>query len=188
MSDAEGRRPFTERFGHVQYSRVKNRVTHWRIGLINSARCEFPGCGISGGYGVLIFDHCHRHGVVRGVLCQGCNVRVGRIEAAFLLEGVTVDLGASAYGDWLRNCPGCSGSSPRPPAGPFALTLSRPHATARPPLAVAGPPVSLPRLRVAHLPVDPRRTLCGRVADAMVADAEGKALCGVCARRAGELR
>jgi hypothetical protein len=180
-------RPFTECFGHVQYNQVKRRPDHWRIGVLAERGCEFSGCGAGIELETLVFDHCHLHGVVRGILCNGCNVRVGRIEAALLLDGVTVDLGTSAYGDWLRNCPGCAGTPPLPGRGPFALTLFHSRA-AKPPLAVSGAPVSLPRLRTAHLPSGPRRTLCGRIADAMVTDTEGKALCGVCARRAGELR
>lgn len=42
--------------------------------------CEL--CNREGAFGIydLVIDHCHSSGKIRGVLCNSCNVRVGRIE------------------------------------------------------------------------------------------------------------
>lgn len=177
--------PFVERFGHVQYLQVKRRPDHWRASVANNSICEFDGCRAGGGYGALIFDHCHRHGIVRGILCNGCNVRIGRIEALLGLAGVAVDLGVTAFARWLANCPECPESRDRiAPKEPFATLPFR--ATPEPVRVIPGPPVALARARRAHLLSTGKRTLCGLVADAMVSEV-GKPLCLGCAHRAARL-
>lgn len=177
-------RPFTERFGHVQYTVAKGRPDHWRISVVAGSTCEFPGCEVRGGYGVMVFDHCHRHGWVRGMLCSSCNVKVGRVEAVMTLDDVSVDLGTSGYARWLANCPDCPGEPGRriPPRGPFAVGIPTPRA--RKPIPVnPGAPVARPGARIAHLPATAMATLCGRVADGMTAAAE-LPVCRVCTARA----
>lgn len=173
---------FIERFGHVQYLQVMRRPAHWRIAAAAKAVCEFTGCDVAGGYYALIFDHCHRHGVVRGVLCTGCNVRVGRIEAVMTIEGVTVDLGTSAYGQWLSRCPDCAGTPRLLPQGPFVPLVNFARAPKPAVVAMSSTPFSLPRMRTAHLLLNTKGTLCGLVADAMV-PSEEKPICGGCRRR-----
>ncbi|WP_425565020.1 endonuclease domain-containing protein [Saccharopolyspora taberi] len=53
-------------------------------GLLGLARgrcalCGVPGCGMR-----LIFDHCHRSGLTRGLLCSSCNTWEGVGQAAVL--------------------------------------------------------------------------------------------------------
>lgn len=47
------------------------------------ALCGEPERGLSRGVvKLLAVDHCHKTGLVRGLLCSACNLSVGRIEAA----------------------------------------------------------------------------------------------------------
>lgn len=58
----------------------------------------------------MVFDHCHWHGWIRGMICPQHNMRLGQLEAVMRFKGVTVDLGKSAYASYLELCPGCSGA------------------------------------------------------------------------------
>jgi len=97
-----------------------------RISYARTAACEFPGCGLTGEYAeVLVFDHCHVHGFVRGLLCTGHNARLCQIEAVAAISGVTVDLGTTPYAKMLARCPGCSGSPVIEARGAFAPRADR---------------------------------------------------------------
>lgn len=54
----------------------------------------------------LVTDHCHRHGQVRGEVCQVCNVQLGKADAAFW-RGDIAEI-HSAYLDHLRLCETCA--------------------------------------------------------------------------------
>ena len=91
---------FTEHFGNVQYARVIKKPAAWRTRCLARYYCEFTGCR---GDGAVVFDHCHRHGWIRGVLCKGCNIRLGHLEAVMSIDGVTVDLGSTGYARFLAS-------------------------------------------------------------------------------------
>jgi hypothetical protein len=98
---------FTEKFGTVSYTTLKAKPPHWRHGYAATANCEL-GCGGEGEYGTaVVFDHCHRHGWVRGLVCNMCNSRIGQIEAVMAIPGVRVDLGTSPWATFLAGCPDC---------------------------------------------------------------------------------
>ncbi len=68
----------------------------YRAGLRTSGPCELcPGRADR-------TDHCHRHGLIRGQLCNSCNVRMGYAD-----RGRPVSLRFRAF---RLRCPGC-----RPP-------------------------------------------------------------------------
>ncbi len=177
---------FIERFGHVDYRTVVRQPAHWKVSCLDESCCEMEGCRSRST--VYVFDHCHRHGWVRGVLCNGCNVKLGYLESVMSIPGVTVDLGNTAYGRFLANCPGGAENvaSWLPGKGPFGQPDPVHYRTAAQRrhdriLAInPGRPVARPGARVAHLPVGLSRTVCGRVADAMTA-AIGMPICRACA-------
>jgi hypothetical protein len=58
----------------------------------------------------LVFDHCHLHGWVRGLVCPECNNRIASLETRH--EGGS-DITAAVLFGYLENCPGC-GPAARP--------------------------------------------------------------------------
>jgi hypothetical protein len=50
------------------------------------AICGVSAAGSGGKWGVLVVDHCHRTGKVRGLLCTSCNVRLAKVGDS--LEGL----------------------------------------------------------------------------------------------------
>jgi len=164
-----------------------------RISFARTAACEFPGCGLTGEYAeVLVFDHCHVHGFVRGLLCTGHNARLCQIEAVAAISGVTVDLGTTPYAKMLARCPGCSGSpviearSAFAPPPPEWLTRQRAREERAAAIPSAGAPLTRPGAALAHVPLGGGRTACGRVTDAML-PAGGQPLCQKCFRALGRL-
>lgn len=149
-----------------------------RISYARTAACEFPGCGLTGEYAeVLVFDHCHVHGFVRGLLCTGHNARLCQIEAVAAISGVTVDLGTTPYAKMLARCPGCSGSpviearSAFAPPPPEWLTRQRAREERAAAIPSAGAPLTAraPRspmfpLEAAALPAGESLTRCSRPA------------------------
>lgn len=182
---------FAARFGHVRYTDAMRKPADLRIRYARTAACEFPGCGLTGKYAeILVFDHCHAHGFVRGLLCTTHIARLGQIEAVAAIEGVTVDLGTTAYAKLVARCPGCSGSPVIEARGAFApplpewLARQRAREERAAAIASAGAPVARPGAAAAHVPLDGGRTACGRVTDAMV-PADGQLLCQKCSRATG---
>lgn len=119
---------FLERHGLVQYQKTRGGK------YPRTGSCELcdPGDPAHSCRGALAFDHCHLHGWVRGMICQGWNTSLAgpygmevKLRAATLRWGcrhvhqvqVSVDrclvhlvrrtgpwIRAAAY---LRNCPDC---------------------------------------------------------------------------------
>lgn len=96
-----------ESLGHVQYTAIMRKPQYWRIQFAIGVICEMDGCTTGGPYGELVFDHCHRHGWVRGMLCNAHNVKVGRLEAVMRIDGIVIDVTGTSYGAFLANCPDC---------------------------------------------------------------------------------
>jgi len=96
---------FIGQHGHVLYGRLASKSQDWRVRYINNARCEFS---VDCAGATLVFDHCHEHGWVRGVLCNSHNVKMGYIDVVSRTEGITVDLGDTPYGQWAMRCPDCA--------------------------------------------------------------------------------
>ena len=90
---------FIQRHGHVQYSAVK-----WPPGQYPLVRrCEI--CR-SPGHRAYVFDHCHAHGWVRGILCTVCNTHMSRVD-----EGKVHTARHLAY---QAQCPDCIVRPPTP--------------------------------------------------------------------------
>ena len=100
MTTADG---FVIRHGLVQYKPYQLRK-YSRDGL-----CEI--CGMppySGGKPTLLFDHCHDHGWVRGLLCNVCNDQVAFIENGW--RRIINKWVSSRFPEYRLNCPDCRDS------------------------------------------------------------------------------
>jgi hypothetical protein len=72
---------------NVKYSDVKIGL---RTGVIRKPegpceirQCDSCGCGKTNcdiSHGVFVYDHCHIHGYVRGVICASCNRKMFRFD------------------------------------------------------------------------------------------------------------
>lgn len=97
--------------GQMWYSRLKqSRMNVWRQQYLVDAFCEIPICGATGDASALVFDHCHRHGWARAVLCYRHNAQLGHLEAAWLEYGL--DLSGTPYGRILAGCLDCMTGAP----------------------------------------------------------------------------
>ncbi len=102
---------FVEQYGQIRYVTLAGLPRQQRTKYITNPEwtyCEFPECLNQGPYGRIIYDHCHRHDIVRGLLCGNHNSLVGKVEAVMNLNNVAVDLRHSPFGLWLRNCFTCN--------------------------------------------------------------------------------
>ena len=62
-------------------------------------------CGLCGDASALVLnDHCHQHGWLRGTLCASCNIKLGHAEARGM---VGEHLGHADALAWLARCPDC---------------------------------------------------------------------------------
>lgn len=98
---------FIHHFGHIQYRDIRTRDALWAF-VAEMSACEIDP--VSDQEQRMVFDHCHRHGWVRGMLCRQHNLQLGHLEAAMKIEGVAVDLGSSVYAHYLALCPECAGA------------------------------------------------------------------------------
>lgn len=89
---------FVVRSGFVQYSPYRLRK-YSRDGL-----CEICGRPPSG-KPILLFDHCHRHGWVRGLICNWCNIQAGYVENDQSRRALSYFL--QRFPEYRRNCPDC---------------------------------------------------------------------------------
>jgi hypothetical protein len=78
----------------------------WRVSCANASLCAIDGCEVTG-HGKLVFDHCHDHGWLRGMICSLHNMRLGQIDAVRRIPGVQVDLSGTPYVALLAACPDC---------------------------------------------------------------------------------
>ena len=183
-------RGFVAEFGHIPYLQVAAKPPRWRTAYLARASCELDGCISSPGR--LVFDHCHPHGYVRGVLCNGHNIQVGRIEMVMALEGVTVDLGTTVCARHLARCADCAGDTPLSPRGSFGPKIEMirwvRQALQTRKLATSAFPVAHPRRRTAHLTTGNRRTACGWCADAMKPCGDNVPVCQRCAEAISRAR
>lgn len=69
-------KPFIEQYGAIQYTQ--------HIGKKYREYSDDTGvCEMCGGYGRrfrVIVDHCHKHGWIRGFVCNSCNTLLGKYE------------------------------------------------------------------------------------------------------------
>ena len=102
-ANPEKARAVQKRYRDVNPQRA--REGHWRrqgmcVAQAKAAlaahdgRCAICKVGVPGGTRGWCVDHCHTTGVVRGILCCGCNLRLGWYEKhekklkAYLLRGL----------------------------------------------------------------------------------------------------
>lgn len=185
---------FVRLFGHVPYSYIHRRPLAWKM-QISRFGCEIPGCSSARDLtdpivracpppDGMVFDHCHEHRYVRGLLCSGHNVILGRLEAVMKMPGVTITLGElSPFADYVANCAGCTGAQPLPMQPPFidvrkAISMTRKIDAG---LIPTSPPRQRPGVNIAHL-VGARFTRCGRSAEAMILADRGIPVCKICAK------
>jgi len=90
----------------IAYTAITRRPLEWRIAWANAGLCAVDGCEATG-HGNLIFDHCHDHGWLRGLICRAHNVRLGQIDAVRHIPGVFLDLGSTPYAAIVSACAGC---------------------------------------------------------------------------------
>jgi len=66
---------------------------------------------------VLIWDHCHDHGIVRGALCRGCNVEEG--------SDRSTGWRGNRFTEWRTRCPECVAGAPSRDPNALAIWLRR---------------------------------------------------------------
>lgn len=185
---------FITAFGHVRYNQIHNRPQAFKLAVVRSG-CDIADCSLSRDLTDpivrcwsppegIVFDHCHQHGFVRGLLCNGHNVVLGRLEAVMSMPGVSVTLGPdSPFHSYIANCPVCSDSPVLPAQPPFA-ELPKPKPGVVLSVERGLIPTLAPRRHkrgaVAHL-VGPGRTRCGRNVGRYVLAERGTKVCEVCA-------
>ncbi len=97
---------FARDWGQMRYTRLmQSSRTHVRLAYLAGATCEIDGCTSIPEAVMLVFDHCHRHGWVRAVLCNAHNVRIAHLEAAWLEYGL--DFTSTPYWPVLMACADC---------------------------------------------------------------------------------
>jgi hypothetical protein len=95
---------FTQEYGAVLYDSNSSR----KFVLDRQGECQMPGCEQYNGTSLSsgIIDHCHRHSLIRGILCKSCNRSMVEIDAGRIPIQHTRK-GAPAYAQWRANCGYC---------------------------------------------------------------------------------
>lgn len=93
---------FVYLYGHVEYRHVM-ADKQARADILSRSACEVHA---QHSRTDLVFDHCHDHGWVRGVVCHSCNVKLGQVDAARKLAGIAVVPGNTGFGRIIASCPG----------------------------------------------------------------------------------
>jgi hypothetical protein len=90
-----------QRRGELAAEAIRLKAGLPTFGRLIAQACEPP----VGRGPVLVFDHCHRHGWVRGLIRMACNNALITLEN----QGWSVHRGAvlEALGTYLGNCPEC---------------------------------------------------------------------------------
>jgi hypothetical protein len=96
---AEHGQGFVLRHGRVKWTPTLGRE-YVRAGL-----CEICGRAPAG-KPILLFDHCHAHGWVRGLLCNFCNDQLGFYESG-QIHRCRASL-VERFPAYLQNCAGCA--------------------------------------------------------------------------------
>ncbi|MGH3278121.1 MAG: endonuclease domain-containing protein [Trebonia sp.] len=97
-----GHRSFTERHGLVRYARGLG-ASYPREGPCEVGICRAYGMEVEAGR--LVFDHCHAHGWVRGLVCVPCNNRLMHVETG--LGPPLPEWQLPALAAHLMKCPEC---------------------------------------------------------------------------------
>lgn len=63
---------------------------------------QHNACGICGTWSDLVVDHDHDSGLIRGLLCRGCNVREGLHNCMFSVCGGDVNVTGCPFDQWRR--------------------------------------------------------------------------------------
>ena len=112
------RQPFIAR--GMQYSELR-RLREERLVPPAEGPCEIPGCSsVTQLAGILVYDHCHLHGEVRGIICEDCNYAMSFIDRG---NRWNLDL-REAYESYWARCSGCAPFGPWHPwdgVGPTGL-------------------------------------------------------------------
>jgi len=72
-----------------------------QFSTLQKYRC--PICKGALASGVVALDHDHTNGMVRGTLCQSCNVGEGKVKAGMLFRTSKSNLAYKDSISWLRN-------------------------------------------------------------------------------------
>lgn len=126
MTTANESSNFIARHGLVKY-----KYANMNAGIPRIKECEIPGClpkirsGKSTRY---VFDHCHKHGWIRGILCEACNYSMSNVDANNGRHVVNFGYSGWTEGDKIEllnksphlekfylNCPDCVNGLPATP-------------------------------------------------------------------------
>lgn len=72
-----------DKYENQRWSKMRNNYGISKIEYLNFLTMQASGCAICGGVDegkLLAVDHCHTTGLVRGLLCGGCNLAIGNLK------------------------------------------------------------------------------------------------------------
>lgn len=119
--------PFSAR--GMQYADLR-RLREERLVPYATGPCEIPACRYVTPFATkyvmetFVYDHCHLHGEVRGVLCQDCNYAMSYVDRGRASWPELQD----EYAAWWARCSGCAPFAPWQPwegVGPTGLPYQK---------------------------------------------------------------